>query len=400
MRIKTVLPAASAPVVLAVLTVLFILSAGCTIVETGEIPDDEIVIGVLLPFSGNMEEYGNGFKEGIEMAIDEINGEGGIRGVPVRAEYQNSFGTPALALFGFNRLADMGIPVIIGDASSTNTLRIAPLAEESGIVLVSPGSTSPALSDYKNYVFRTISSDTYQGRGIAKVLMSLYPEAENVSVVYMDNDYGTALAGAFMETYEEKGGKIVQEIEFPETGADFSGIGIELGECSPDAVVLISYQKEAAEIMNAAEEQGLDDVVWVGSEALIDDELILRTGDYSEYMIATMQANHIISDSFDERYKEEYNKTAINWPVPYGYDTTMIIAQVIEARGYGADDISSGLKEIRYIGLCGAKSFDENGDIYPSYDVLQVQDGEWVQIRWNEILYGSENNANGHDSHH
>ena len=194
-----------------------------------------------------------------------------------------------------------------------------------------------------------------------------------------------------MEAFNESGGHIVQEIGFSDDLYDYSDIGMALKETDPDAIVLISYQEAASAIMNTAKVQGLDDAVWVGSEALIDDELINKTGDYSEGMVATMQANHIISDSFIERYKKEYNRSAVNWPVPYGYDTMMIISQVIEARGYEPEDISEGLKEIRYVGLCGAKSFDENGDIYPSYDVLQVQDGEWVQIRWNEILYGSQN---------
>ena len=388
------LPAGEALIVLCVIAA--ILSSGCSILKTGDVPEDEIVIGVLLPFSGNMEEYGVGFKEGIDMAIEDINDDGGIRGVPVRAEYQDTFGTPNIAVFGFKRFSEMNISVIIGDASSTNTLKIAPLAEEAEIVLVSPGATSPALSQYKNYVFRTISSDTYQGRGITKVLMSLYPEADDVSVVFMDNDYGTALAGAFVEAFRENGGNIINEIEFTEDLDDYSDVALALKDYNPEAVVLISYQEEAAMIMNAAKLLEMNDTIWIGSEALIDDKLIKSTGDYSEGMIATMQANHIISESFAGRYLEEYNKSYIDWPVLYGYDTMMIISQVIEARGYDSGDISEGLKEIRYVGLCGAKSFDENGDIYPSYDVLQVQDGEWFQIRWNEILYGTENNPRSH----
>jgi len=374
----------------ALLIITAILSSGCTLLKTGDVPEDEIRIGVLLPLNGNLKEYGIGFKDGIDMAVADINSQGGIRGVPVTAVYVDTISSPDITRFGFKKLSDAGISVIIGEASSTNTLEIAPLAEEKGIVLVSPGSSAPGLSAYKNYVFRTISSDTYQGRGIAKVLVSLYPGAENVSVVYMDNDYGSALAEAFTGAYQDNGGQIIQEIKFAEgKEGDYSDIGLELKNGNPDAVVLISYQEEAAMVMNAANLQGMDDTIWIGSEALIDDDLILRTGDYSEYMVATMQANHIISEPFAERYMEQYNKTVVDWPVPYGYDTMMIIAQVIDAKGYDPDDISEGLKEIRYLGVCGAKSFDENGDIYPSYDVLQVQNGEWVQIRWNEILYGS-----------
>lgn len=378
-------------VVLIALVLLAALSAssGCTILKTGSVPEDSIRIGALLPLTGDMTDYGEGFQQGIDMAAADINSAGGIRGVPVTIEYRDSTGEPETAISGFNSLADSGINVIIGDASSTDTLAVAPLAEERKVVLVSPGATSPELSEYKNFVFRTISSDTYQGRGIAKVLTSLYPRAEKVSVVYVDNDYGKALAGSFIDAFSDGGGNIGQQIPFEEGRGDYDGICTELAEEQPDAVVLISYAEEAALIMNTAREAGMDDMVWIGSEALIDDELIAETGTYSEGMVATMQANRVISEQFTERYQELYNRSAVNWPVPYGYDTMMMVSEAIEARGYTSEGIVEGLKDIRYVGLCGAKSFDENGDIYPAYDVLQVQDGEWVQIRWNDLLYAS-----------
>ena len=70
----------------------------------------------------------------------------------------------------------------------------------------------------------------------------------------------------------------------------------------------------------------------------------------------------------------------------YGYDAMMMVAEVIGSYGYEPEQIRDGLREIRYVGLSGAVVFDENGDRYPVYDVMQVRDGEWVVLPWNEVM--------------
>ena len=62
----------------------------------------------------------------------------------------------------------------------------------------------------------------------------------------------------------------------------------------------------------------------------------------------------------------------------YGYDTMHVVAEAIEKGGYDAEDISDALREIRYHGVCGAKKFDENGDVPPAYDLWKAENAKWV----------------------
>ncbi|UUX93398.1 branched-chain amino acid ABC transporter substrate-binding protein [Methanoplanus endosymbiosus] len=374
--------------------VVFFSAYDILIIEPGDYPD-EIVIGAILPLSGSLSNYGQEFKQGIDMAVDEINGGGGISGKMVEIDYFDNIGNPYMSKWAINYYADEGIPAVIGAVSSTATVAIAPIAEERGIVLISPSATNPALSDYKNYVFRTISSDKYQGRGIGKLLSVLHPELNRVALIYSDDDYGAGLSDSVFETYPKYGGHFILVESFDPNIYDFSALIEKIKGADPDGIILIGYYEQAVNILKAAEDAEVD-AVWFGSEGLINDGLIEEIGDYSEGLTATMQSSQIHSDAFEERYYEKYGNDVINWPVPYGYDTTKILSEAIADGGYDAGEIKDSLKEIRYLGLCGPRHFDENGDIYPAYDVLTVTDGEWERIKWGEIVSDELKETYGH----
>ena len=93
---------------------------------TSDFPENEVVVAVSLPFEGEMAEFGVEYMRGIELAIEDINNAGGIRGVPVRAEYYDNKGNVTLAKEQFKEIKEQGIPVVIGALTSTVTLALAP----------------------------------------------------------------------------------------------------------------------------------------------------------------------------------------------------------------------------------------------------------------------------------
>ena len=364
--------------------VVFFSAYDILIIESENYPD-EIVVGAILPLSGSLSNYGEDFKRGIDLAVEEINEGGGIFGKKIVVDYFDNIGNPYMSKWAINHYADEGIPAVIGAVSSTATMAVAPIAEERGIVLISPSATNPSLSDYKNYVFRTISSDKYQGRGIGKLLSVLHPDLKRVALVYSDDDYGRGLRESVFDAYPGYGGHFILVESFDPKIYDYSALTEKIKSAEPDGIILIAYYEQAVSILKAAEDAEID-TVWFGSEGLINDGLIEEIGDYSEGLTATMQSSQIHSDAFEKRYYEKYGTGVINWPVPYGYDTTKILSEAIADGGYDADDIKDSLKEIRYLGLCGPRHFDENGDIYPGYDVLTVKNGKWERIKWGDIV--------------
>ncbi|WAI02364.1 ABC transporter substrate-binding protein [Methanogenium organophilum] len=355
------------------------------VINTPDYGENETIkIGIMVPLSGGLGEYGMDVKIGVDMAVDEINAKGGIGGKMVQAVYKNTWGHPERDATLMKECADEGIPVVIGDITSAGALACAEIAEDEGIVLISQAATTPELSGYGPYVFRTISSDTYQGRGMARIFQIFHPNADNITVLYIDNAYGTGLAEAFMHAKEEGGFTVQQSIPFEEGQRIFTHEITAIREADSDGIALIAHVTEANYILKEAEAQGLD-VAWVGSDGIVTTEFYSHVGTYAEGFIATMQASEVQDPAFINEYRIRAKESTVNWMAPYSYDTMMVVAEAIEHGGYSADAIRSSLENIRHLGVCGPKVFEDNGDIPPAYDVMRVENGIWTRVSWKEI---------------
>ncbi len=358
--------------------------------------NETIIIGIMVPLSGGLAEYGMDVKTGVDIAVDEINGGGGIGGKKVRAVYKNTWGYPDRAALLMEECAEEGIPVVIGDITSAGALACAEVAEDRHIVLISQAATTPALSKYGPYVFRTISSDIYQGRGMARIFRIFHPEANNITVLYIDNAYGSGLAEAFVSAQNDGGFSVQQILPFEEGQRSFTHEIAAINASETDGIALIAHVTEAGYILKEAKAAGLH-VAWVGSDGIVTTELYPLVGSYAEGFIATMQASEVHDPTFIHEYRVRAKESTVNWMAPYSYDTVMIVAEAIRYGGYSADGIRDGLGKIRYLGVCGPKVFEENGDIPPAFDVMRIENGVWKRVSWKEITEsGATSKAPGH----
>ena len=368
---------------LLLLAVLLIASFAPACTTTEEQTPEEIVIGAVLPLSGNMEEYGTKARTGMDLAVSDINEEGGIDGARIVIRYNDTASNPEMAVSGYKSLVEAGIPVIIGDVTSAGTLAIAPYTEEYGVVLISPTATNPEISNFP-YVYRIIASDRYQGRGAAKILSVLHPGVKKVAVVYADDEYGRGLSSAFAEATEHYGLDIVIEIPLTPDKDQYDMESAMICNADPDAVFFVGYTREAGKIIRKVHTNGLDPV-WFGSDSIVTEDFIRSAGNLSEGVTATMQSIYLDED-FRDRYEEIYGDEEADWIFCYGYETVMILEDAIDIGSYSPEGIKEGLSRIRHIGIIGPKVFDKNGDVPPSFKVLQVENAEWQRIKWKEIL--------------
>ncbi|MCD6209323.1 MAG: ABC transporter substrate-binding protein [Methanophagales archaeon] len=367
-------------IVSAVLVVAAAIAIAAIAFVTVEKKPEEIKVGAVLPLSGDLSAYGKYVQRGIELAAEEINANGGIGGANITVLYRDNEGKSDKTVSVMNALiAEDKVPVVIGAVVSENTLAVCPIAEKKKVVLISPTSTSPKLSDYKNYVFRTCPSDIYQGKALSDVIFDLKPEGARVAVMFVDNDYGVGLKDAFVKSYQERG-EIVAVEAHKEGDTEFTGVLSAIKDKNPDVVVLITYAKEGAAIVKQGREEGLD-VAWVGSDGIKSDAFIEQAGKDAEGVKATYPISMVsesVTENFVKLYRAKYGAGSIDTDVAYGYDTMHVVAEAIEKGGYDAEDISDALREIRHHGVCGAKKFDENGDVPPAYDLWKVENAKWV----------------------
>ncbi len=339
-------------------------------------------VGAILPLTGDLAVYGRNIQRGMELAVDEINAQGGINGKMLKVVYEDDGGRSVSTISAMNKLIDLDrVPAVIGAVTSSNSLAIAPIAVERGVVMISPTSTSPKLAGFKEYVFRVIASDRLQGVKLAEVALSMgYREA---AVFYINNDYGLGLKDAFVEAYKQKGGKILMAESHEEGSKDFRTELTKIKGSGARAVVVVGYSKEASIFLRQGKELGLG-VQWIASEGLKTGELIDLAGDATEGMVATYPgstAGSPVYDSFREAYFNRYNEEP---PIfsDYGYDALKVLAMAIRDGGYDPKGIKDALRKLRYEGATGTKAFDERGDIpydLVSYDVWAVRGGKWVR---------------------
>ncbi len=353
----------------------------------GDFPEDEVTIVVTLPFEGEMAAFGIEYQRGIELAVDDINDNGGVRGVPLNVVYYDNKGNTTLAIEQFKEIRDRGIPVVIGAVSSTVTLALAPYAETYEILLISPSATSASLSAYKNYVYRTVSSDIYLGAGMAKII-SGQTDTGNVMVLYLDTSYGKSLENAFVNeakaSYPDL--HIVSTMMVPDSSTvNTTAVIDEMKKTNPNTILLIINPSQAVAIMQEAEKEGLDPY-WFGSDTVTSSQIPKQVGEYAEGLIGFSQARKISDPLYELAYEDKYGEKLSMRDSIYGYDTMIVVSEAMENSGYTADGIKEALSEIRHVGLTGSIVFDEMGDAYPSYDVMELKNGIWSDLEWKEIL--------------
>ena len=130
-----------------------------------------IKIGAILPLTGDAAQWGIPPQKGAELAVEEINKAGGINGKKLKLIVQDTKCEPKAGVSSFQKLiSDKEIRIVIGGVCSSVTLAVAPIAEKNKILLISPASTNPKITNAGDYIFRVIPSDDLRGKVFAEYL--------------------------------------------------------------------------------------------------------------------------------------------------------------------------------------------------------------------------------------
>ena len=153
---------------------------------------DVLKLGIPLPLTGTNAKFGEIEKKSYEIAVDEINAKGGIKGKKVVLEFEDSQGKPEVARSIVERLIDKKQPVIFGEYSSSCSKAIAAVAEERKIpYLVVTGATDDITQQQYKYVFRMNPTNAYYATGLMSFLNTVV-KPETIAILYESSDFGTS----------------------------------------------------------------------------------------------------------------------------------------------------------------------------------------------------------------
>jgi ABC-type branched-subunit amino acid transport system substrate-binding protein len=219
--------------------------------------DGTLKIGTLLPETGSLAFLGPPEFAGVDLAIQEINEAGGALGQPVQVSHGDSGDTTTdIANQTVDRLLSENVDAIIGAASSGVSATVIDKIVNAGVVQFSPANTSKAFSDYadKGLYFRNAPSDILQGAVLAEVIAE--DGHTTVSIMALDDPYGTGLLEDLSSSLEEAGVEVVESIVYDPAAQTFDAEIQQLVSADAEAIVIIGFD-ESSRILSSMVEQGI-----------------------------------------------------------------------------------------------------------------------------------------------
>jgi branched-chain amino acid transport system substrate-binding protein len=293
---------------------------------------DVIKIGVIAPLSGAVAVYGVECRNGIELAVKEINAAGGVNGKQLQIISEDDEGNPEKTVSAYTKLTTKDrVSFIIGSLTSGCTLAITERAQSQKIIQIAPAATASAITDAGNFVFRTCFIDPFQGTVGGKFA------AENLgtkraAVLYdIGNDYSVGLHDNFKIAFVAAGGQIVADESYATGEKDFNAQITKIKQVNPDVVYLPDYYGTVALIAKQLRAQGINTPI-VGADGW--DGLTENAGDE---VLNGFYSNHYAPDSTDPSvvkfvtaFKSAYNSTPNSFAA-LGYDSVYMLKDAISA---------------------------------------------------------------------
>ncbi|MDF2877307.1 MAG: Amino acid-binding protein [Clostridia bacterium] len=347
--------------------------AGC-----GEKAPDTIKLGLIVPKTGQVAQYGIAVENAANLAVEEINAAGGIDGKQVQLFSYDNKADATESINVFNRLVDNDkIVALVGPVISSTSLAVAPLAEEKKIPMISPTATNLAVTPDYSYVFRACYTDPYQGGTVAK-FASENLAAKTAAVLYnAGDDYSTGLAEAFKATFEAAGGTITSYEGYTADDKDFKAVLTTIKEKQPEVLFNPDYYNTVGLIAGQVKEVGLDTIM-LGGDGWDDVQK-----DYADVVDGYFFANHYATDdpdpivqNFIKAYQDKYEGNTPNALGALGYDATKIMLDAIAKAGSTeGEKILAALQATDTDAVAGHVTFDENGDPQKSVSMIKVEGG-------------------------
>ena len=236
------------------LLALLVTACGAT---TSASPD-KVYFGVTGPFTGDNAEYGRIWKQGFQLAIDQINAKGGVRGKPIELIYEDSQSdpkqTPPIAQ---KFVADQRILAVIGDFSSPASMAASPIYNQAGLVQLGITNSHPKFTDTGEYIFGTSRSQTEDAPQLADFGVQTLGY-KRLAVFHLNTDWGKVTYDLFSQRAKQLGAEIVDTAAYLPTEKDFRSALTKARDARPDALVLLSYYNDGALIARQAADVNLN----------------------------------------------------------------------------------------------------------------------------------------------
>jgi branched-chain amino acid transport system substrate-binding protein len=354
-----------------------------------------IKIGALFPMSGPGSYFGAQDKQGVELALEQLN-KTGVDGYKFSVQYEDSSCGPLPATQAAKRLLEQFKPdVVIGEECSDATLAVMPIIEAAKVPLLNAGSSAIKVTEPGNpWTFRIMPNEVMQGVNIAENAYKRL-NARSAVLLFENTNAGIGNAKVFNETFTKLGGTILAEIGFGRDVNDFTSIATRVaGLGKIDVVPTYTLEGQGLKITQALAQAGV--TKGGGGQAIQLGTIWLPFGFEKKAGNAALGYIRIVQfDPTDPRpqvrdfvsaFKAKYDAdpTHLN---AHAYDQIMLIADVVKRGGKDAQSIRDTLAATKaFSGVTGSVEFDKTNqnDKMDTVHYMETKpDMSWTSLKWN-----------------
>ncbi|MGI9146532.1 MAG: branched-chain amino acid ABC transporter substrate-binding protein [Chloroflexota bacterium] len=378
--------------------------AAVPIASAQDVPSS-IVIGINLPFTGADAADAANIRDGALMAIEEINTNGGIGGKIMIQPLLKDDGTvaagqydPAQAATNTKQfVSDPNVVAIVGPEMSGSGKAMAPIASDAGLMIITPSSTNPDITDPnfasqyrpngKAIYFRTVTTDAFQGPYMANYA------AGNLGIksVYIVDDtgaYGEGIANSFEAQAKAKGINVLGHDKLNPKESDYTTILTKIKALNPDALYYGGVQQAAVKLAKQANDV-MPNLPKMGGDGVYSASFPTDAGRASENWYATIAAPDTIDEPQAQDWVAKYQSKFGASPQDYAltaYDAVLVVDDTVkrllnDGMPINRETVRDYAQQTNLPTMQGTISFDENGDLKDKViSVFQIKDGKYQYV--------------------
>ncbi len=346
----------------------------------------DVVIGVAGPHTGAYAAFGEQLWKGAEKAAADINAAGGLNGEMIKLIKADDACEPKQAVSVANRLVDSDEAVaVVGHFCSSSTLPASNIYEEAGVMVVTPASTNPQITERGlDNVFRVCGRDDQQGDVAASYIVDTLG-AKRVAIIHDKDTYGKGLADATKSTLNSLGVNEVMYEGLTRGEKDFNALITKIRSVDADVVYFGGLHSEAGPLVRQLREQG-SKAIFMSGDGIVSDEFVSVAGSpqYVDGVLMTFGADptsyptgkKVIKEFRDSGYEPEGYTL-------YSYTAMQVVAAALSNNDLDPIKGADWLKSHSVDTVMGTKTFDSKGDLTVSDYVMYEWDGTGAYTQLN-----------------
>ena len=340
---------------------------------------DSYKIGFNAPLNGFAAADGNSALKGAELAVEQVNAEGGVNGKMLELVVMDDQADPKQAVPAVTKLIESdGVVMGISGSYSGATRAAAGVYQAAGKPFISAYAVHPDITRTGDYVFRTSFVGEVQGRAGAK-LVGEDLKAKKVALIVLNNDFGKSLANGFKEKAGDYGIEIVGEYEYGIKDRQFGPIVASVKADNPDAIYATGYFFTAGPLVSQLRAAGVT-VPVVGQEGYDSEKFIEIAGEAAEGVIITTSLDRDSDAAETRSFIEAFEKKAgfkADMVAASGHTAVKVAAAALAKAGDDPAALRDAIAGTTVEASTGTISFNDLGEVRKDVQVQVVKDGAW-----------------------